>query len=102
MKGNGIPNAFPKRIRLNLTSSSKTFWDTEHDATLEAFFYEDIYCLDTFTKEEIIYMRLNGDIPFKQIHFSKADECFAKARAEADMKNKLEEHYLAAKYHDRI
>ena len=47
-------------------------------------------------------MRLNADIPFKQIHFSKADEDSAKARAEADMKNKLEEHYLAAKYHDRI
>lgn len=91
------PECISEEVKTELDNIIKEFWNSEHDVTVEAFFYEDMYCLDTFTKEEIIYMCLNGDIPFQQIHYSKADEDFAKARAEADMENKI-----AAKFQDRI
>ena len=57
--------------------------------TFEHFFYED-YVLDEFTKEEFIYISINGDIPFQQINFSKDDEDFANARQEARMENTME------------
>ena len=95
------PECISEEVKIELDNIIQKFWNTGHDVTLEAFF-EDMYCLDEFTKEEIIYMCLCGDIPFQQIHFSKTDEDFAKARAEAGMENKIEKHYLAAGFHGRI
>ena len=40
----------------------------------------DHYLLYEFTKKELIYMDINGDIPFHMLSFAKDDEEFAAVR----------------------
>ena len=43
-------------------------------------FFFDHYLLYEFTKKELIYMDINGDIPFHMLSFAKDDEEFAAVR----------------------
>lgn len=53
-----------EEVKIEFDNIIKEFWNFEYDVIVEVFFYEDMYCLDIFIKEEIIYMCLNGDILF--------------------------------------
>ena len=43
-------------------------------------FFFDHYLLYEFTKKELLYMDINGDIPFHMLSFAKDDEEFAEVR----------------------
>ena len=83
------PKLISEKDKTGLDNIIQEFWTRKPDMTFHHFFYKD-YVLEEFTKEEIIYISINGDIPFQQIHFSNDDEDFAKARQEAGMENAME------------
>ena len=55
------------------------YWNRPETMTFDTFFFSE-YFLDDFTKKEIIYMDINGDIPFQLIYFPQDDKEFAAAR----------------------
>ena len=58
----------------------KEYKDT--NMSFEEFFFDN-YFLDEFLKEEIIYMEINGNIPFQEKYFKEDDEEFRAARERA-------------------
>ena len=52
------------------------------DMSLEEFFFDN-YLLDEFLTKEIIYMAMNGNIPFQEKYFKADDEEFRAAREQA-------------------
>ena len=53
----------------------------ETDMPLEEFSFHN-YSLDEFLKREVVYMAINGDIPFQEKYFKEDDQDFAAARDE--------------------
>ena len=60
------------------------YWSRPDTMSFDMFFF-DMYVLNEFTKQELIYMELNGDIPFQALYFSQSDEDFDKARLSIKM-----------------
>ena len=55
----------------------------ETNMSLEKFFF-DYYLLDEFLKREIVYMAINGNIPFQEKYFKEDDQDFEAARDEVE------------------
>ena len=80
------PESIRESDKQSLDRIIKEYRDT--NVSLEEFFF-DHYLLDEFLKEEVIYMAINGNIPFQEKYFKEDDEEFRAAREQAT--NKVEE-----------
>ena len=65
--------------KLCLDRIIQEYWTRPETMFFDDFFF-DHYLLYEFTKKELIYMDINGDIPFHMLSFAKDDEEFAAVR----------------------
>ena len=72
--------------KLCLDRIIQEYWTRPETMFFDDFFF-DHYLLYEFTKKELIYMDINGDIPFHMLSFAKDDEEFAAVRRTIVEKN---------------
>lgn len=74
------PESIREIDKQDLDRIIKEYKDTS--MSFDEFFFEN-YLLDEFLKEDIIYMEINGNIPFQEKYFKEDDEEFTAAREQA-------------------
>ena len=74
------PESISEIDKQSLDRIIKEYKDT--NMSFEEFFFNN-YFLDELLKEEIIYMEINGNIPFQEKYFKEDDEEFRAARERA-------------------
>ena len=65
--------------KLCLDRIIQKYWNRPETMSFETFFFSE-YLLDEFTKKELIYMDINGAIPFQMLYFTQDDKEFAAVR----------------------
>ena len=75
--------------KLALDRIIQEYWNRPETMSFETFFFSE-YLLDEFTKKELIYMDINGEIPFQILYFTQDDKQFAAVRFCGDSNHDLE------------
>ena len=65
--------------KLALDRIIQEYWNRPEAMSFETFFFSE-YLLGKFTKKELIYMDINGEIPFQILYFTQDDKEFAAVR----------------------
>ena len=60
--------------KLCLDRVIQEYWNRPETMSFETFLFSE------FTKKELVYMVINGDIPFQMLYFTQNDKQFAAVR----------------------